>query len=55
MALGFTEPLTNEYQKIFFGSKVCPVLRADNLTGICEPIAYATSHNPIGLHGMIQG
>jgi hypothetical protein len=37
-----------------------PVRRADNLTAICEPtvlenVGASTSHNPMGLHGLLQG
>jgi hypothetical protein len=35
------------------------VRKADNLTTICEPIVLdvgtSTSHNPMGLHGLLQG
>jgi hypothetical protein len=36
-----------------------PTSKADNLTAICEPIVLdnvgsLTSHNPIGLHGLLQ-
>jgi hypothetical protein len=41
-ALGFTQPLTGIKSKkiMFLRSKPRPVRRADNLTAICEPIAY---------------
>jgi hypothetical protein len=33
--------------------------KADNLTAICEPclenVGALTSHNPMGLHGLLQG
>jgi hypothetical protein len=34
--------------------------KADNLTTICEPdclenVGASTSHNPMGLHGLLQG
>jgi hypothetical protein len=37
-----------------------PVHKAGHLTAICEPILYKnvealTSHNPNGLHGLLQG
>jgi hypothetical protein len=35
---------------MFLGSKVRPVRGADNLTAI-----YLTSHNPIGLYGLLRG
>jgi hypothetical protein len=37
----FTQPLTEmstRRRKMFLGSKVRPVRRADNLTAICDPI-----------------
>jgi hypothetical protein len=41
-ALGFTQPLpeisTRSIKIMFVGSKVRPVLKADNITTICEPI-----------------
>jgi hypothetical protein len=53
----------NEYQKSSWGGggNVLPARRADNLTAICEPITDclenvgSTSHNPIGLQGVLQG
>jgi hypothetical protein len=43
MALGITQPLTEISTRnmkiiMFLGSKVRPVLKADNLTAIYEPI-----------------
>jgi hypothetical protein len=41
-ALRFTQPLTEMSTRgrkiMFLGNKVRPVLRADNLAAICEPI-----------------
>jgi hypothetical protein len=41
-SLGFTQPLaemsTRSRKRMFLGSKVRPMSRADNLTTICEPI-----------------
>jgi hypothetical protein len=41
------------------GGKGRPARKADNLTVICEPILEnveaSTSHNPMGLHGLLQG
>jgi hypothetical protein len=42
------------------GSRSRSVRKADNLTAICEPtdldnVGSSTSHNPIGLHGLLQG
>jgi hypothetical protein len=49
MALGSTQPLTE-----------MSASKADKLTAICEPIVRenvgaSTSHNPMGLHGLLQG
>jgi hypothetical protein len=47
---------------MFLGSKVRPLRGADNLTAIYESIVQSldkvgslTSHNHIGLHGLIWG
>jgi hypothetical protein len=44
---------------MFLGSKVRLVRRADNLTAIYEPtvddVVSLTSHNPIGLQGLLWG
>jgi hypothetical protein len=44
---------------MFLGSKVWPMRRADNLTTICadclDNVGSLTSHNPIGLQGLLQG
>jgi hypothetical protein len=44
---------------IFLGSKVRRVRRADNLTTIwadcLDNVGYLTSHNPIGLQGLLRG
>jgi hypothetical protein len=41
---------------MFLGSKVRRVRGADILTAISEPIVgFLTSHNPIGLHGLLRG
>jgi hypothetical protein len=53
----------NLYQKwvpgIFLGGKVRRACKADNLTAIYEPIGQnvgaSTSHNDMGLHGLLQG
>jgi hypothetical protein len=42
------------------GVKVRAARKPDNLTAICEPIVLksvgaSTSHNPMGLHGVLQG
>jgi flagellar motor switch protein FliM len=38
MALGSTQPLTEQVLGIFLGGKGRPARKADNLTTICEPI-----------------
>jgi hypothetical protein len=38
MALGSTHPLTEMSNRNLPGSKGRPVLKADNITAICEPI-----------------
>jgi hypothetical protein len=44
---------------MFWGSKVQRVRRADNLTAILadclDNVGALTSHNPIGLQGLLQG
>jgi hypothetical protein len=38
------------------GGKGRPGRKTDNLTAICEAIVGAsTPHNPMGLHGLLQG
>jgi hypothetical protein len=59
MAMGSTQPLTEMSTRNLPGGKGRPVSKADNLTTISEPIFLenvggSTSHNPIGLHGLIQ-
>jgi hypothetical protein len=59
MGLGTTQPLTENSTRVLSGGKVRPERKANNLTAICEPIVYknveaATSHNPMGLHGLLQ-
>jgi hypothetical protein len=39
MALGSTQPVTEMKTRNLPGGKGRPVLKADNLTAICEPIA----------------
>jgi hypothetical protein len=37
VALGLTQPRTNELQKMFLGSRARPAHKTNSLTGICEP------------------
>jgi hypothetical protein len=60
MALGSSEPLTEMSTRNLPVDKGLPAHKADNLTAICEPICLknveaSTSHNPVGLHGLLQG
>jgi hypothetical protein len=58
MALGSTQPLTEMSIGNIPGGKERPAREADNLTAICEPIdnvGASTSHNPMGLHGLLHG
>jgi hypothetical protein len=60
MALESIQPLTKMNTKILPGGKERLARKADNLTAICEPICLenveaSTSHNPICLHGLLQG
>jgi hypothetical protein len=43
MVLGSTQPLTEMSIRNIPGGKGRPVRKADNLTGICEPIMYKMS------------
>jgi hypothetical protein len=55
MTLGSTQPLTELSIKNIPGGKGRQAHKAD-LTAICEPIMEtATSHNRMGLHGLLQG
>jgi hypothetical protein len=60
MALGLTQPLTEMSTRNLPGGKGRPAREADKLTAICEPIVYrqnvgaSTSHNRMGLHGLLQ-
>jgi hypothetical protein len=62
MALGSTQPLTetngNEYHASSWAGGLAREAR--NLTGICGPIVQRKCgsidiHNPMGLHGLLQG
>jgi hypothetical protein len=57
MALRSTHPLTEMSTRNLPGDKWRPSRKADNLTAICEPtvMGVSTSHNPMGLHGLLQG
>jgi hypothetical protein len=61
MALRLTQPLTEMSTRNLPGVKDGQSVReAVSLTAICEPIVKkmlgtSTSHNPMGLHGLLQG
>jgi hypothetical protein len=56
MALGSTQPLTEMSTGNLPGGKGWPVHGGDNITAICvENVRAMTSHNPLGLHGPLQG
>jgi hypothetical protein len=61
MALGSTQPLTEmRNQESSWGGKGRPARKADNLTATpwtdyLENVGSSASHNPMGLHGLLQG
>jgi hypothetical protein len=55
MTLGSTQPLTDMSTRNIPGGEERPEPKADNFTAICEPMGALTSHNPMGLHGLLQG
>jgi hypothetical protein len=54
-----TKPLIEMSTRIFLVGYGRPASKADNLTAICEPfletVGTSTSHNPMGLHDLLQG
>jgi hypothetical protein len=57
-----TETSTRNGNIMFLRSRARSVLKADNITAICEPVVLSldnvgssTSHNPIGLHCLLRG
>jgi hypothetical protein len=56
MTLGSTQPLTEMSTRNLPGGKGWPVRKSDNLIAIClDNVGASTSHNPMGLHGLLQG
>jgi hypothetical protein len=58
MALGPTQPLTKMSTRNLPGGKGRPARKADNFSAICDcmqNVGVSTSHNPMGLHGLLQG
>jgi hypothetical protein len=58
MDLELTQPLTEMSTRNLPGGKGLPVRKAGNLVAICEPclehVGASMSHNPVGLHGLLQ-
>jgi hypothetical protein len=56
MALGPTQPLTDMSTTNLPGGKGRPARKTDNLSAVClENVGASTSHNSVGLHGLLQG
>jgi hypothetical protein len=55
MALDSTQPLTEMSSRNLPGGKGRPARKVDNLTASKENVGASTSHNPMGLHGLLQG
>jgi hypothetical protein len=57
MTLGSTQPLTEMRTRNLPGGIGRPSRKADNFTAICElvDVGASTSHNPMSLHGLLQG
>jgi hypothetical protein len=61
MALGSTQPLKEANTRNLPGGKGRPASKADNFSSpsVCrlsrEKVGHSTSHNPVGLHGLLQG
>jgi hypothetical protein len=55
MALGPTQPLTEMSTRNLPRGKGRPARGANNLTDCLENVGASTSHNPMGLHGLLQG
>jgi hypothetical protein len=60
MDLGSTQLLTELSSRNLPGGKRRPARKANNLAAICgfdclENVRASTSHDPMGLHGLLQG
>jgi hypothetical protein len=60
LALGFAQPLTEMSTRKSSGSKARPVRKGGKLNNhlwadCLDNVESSTSHNPIGLHGLLQG
>jgi hypothetical protein len=61
MALGCTQSLIKMSTANLAGGLKGPAREADNLNAICVPTlgleseGASTSHNPMGLHGLLRG
>jgi hypothetical protein len=58
MALGSTQPVTNEYQEssrgIKSGWRVWLTVLPPSMSRMSENVGASTSHNPKGLHGLYR-
>jgi hypothetical protein len=61
MTLGSTQPITEMSTRNLRGGKDRRARKSDNFTAICERadclenVKASTSHNSVGLHGLLQG
>jgi hypothetical protein len=56
MALGSTQPVTEMNIRNLPLGKEQPAHKADNLTSeLIENVGSSMSHNPVDLHGLLQG
>jgi hypothetical protein len=54
MTLGSTEPPTEMSTRNLPAGRGRPARKADNLVDCLDSVGSWTSHNPIGLHGLLQ-
>jgi hypothetical protein len=54
VVLGSNQPLTEMSTRNLPGGKGRPARKPDNLTDFLENVAASTSHNPMGLHGLLN-
>jgi hypothetical protein len=55
MALVSSQPLREMCTRNLPGGKRRSAPKADNLTDFLEDVGASTSHNTMGLHGLLQG
>jgi hypothetical protein len=45
-----------ELYKLYFSPNIIRMIKTNKLTAVClENLGASTSHNPMGLHGTLQG